>query len=457
MADAVDLQAVEGAARDELALFTDLYELTMLQAYFDRHMDEQAVFSLAVRRLPARRNYLLACGLDPVLTYLENLRFTGEDIAYLRSLERFTEPFLSWLRDFRFTGDVRAVPEGTPVFANEPLIEVIAPLPQAQVIETFVMNQVHLQTVLCSKAERIVTAAGGRRVVDFGPRRAHGIDAAMKAARAYYIAGVAATSNVLAGKRYGVPLTGTMAHSYIQAHDDELQAFRDFARSYPETVLLVDTYDTLAGVEKVIAMAAELGDDFHVKAVRLDSGDLLELSRQTRQLLDKAGLKHMQILVSGGLDEDRIAELIRQAAPIDGFGVGTDMGVSSDAPALDIAYKLCEYAGSGRMKLSSGKPVLPGRKQVFRVSEGDADVRDVIARDGENQPGRPLLQTVMQGGERLAAGTPSLGAIREYARLQMGRLPAGVRGITAADPPYPVEVSRALADHQRRVREALQS
>lgn len=456
MADAVGLQTVEGAAREELALFTDLYELTMLQVYFDQHMDEQAVFSLAVRRLPARRNYLLACGLDSVLTYLENLRFTAEDIAYLRSLERFTEPFLAWLRDFRFTGDVRAVPEGTPVFANEPLIEVIAPLPQAQVIETFVMNQVHLQTVLCSKAERIVTAADGRRVVDFGPRRAHGIDAAMKAARAYHIAGVAATSNVLAGKRYGVPLTGTMAHSYIQAHDDELQAFRDFAHSYPETVLLVDTYDTLAGVEKVISMAAEFGDDFRVKAVRLDSGDLLELSRQTRQLLDRAGLEHLQILVSGGLDEDRIAELVRQNAPIDGFGVGTDMGVSSDAPALDIAYKLCEYAGSGRMKLSSGKPVLPGRKQVFRVSEGDTDVGDVIAREEESQPGRPLLETVMQGGERLA-GAQSVDAVREYARAQMARLPEGVRGIDAADPPYPIEVSRALADHQRRVREAVQS
>ncbi|MCH8506393.1 MAG: nicotinate phosphoribosyltransferase [Ectothiorhodospiraceae bacterium] len=448
-------QTVEGAASGEPALFTDLYELTMLQAYFDQDMHDEAVFSLAVRRLPRRRNYLLACGLETVLDYLENLRFSSGDIDYLASLERFSSPFLDWLHGFRFTGEVRAVPEGTPVFANEPMLEVAAPLPEAQVIETFLMNQIHLQTVLCTKAHRIVSAAQGKAVVDFGPRRAHGIDAAMKAARAYHIAGVTATSNVLAGKRYGVPLTGTMAHSYIQAHDDELAAFRDFARSYPETTLLVDTYDTLAGVRKVIALASELGEQFRVSAVRLDSGDLLTLSRQSRQLLDEAGLGQVKVLVSGGLDEDGIAELVAQGAPIDGFGVGTDMGVSSDAPALDIAYKLCEYAGRARMKLSSGKPVLPGRKQVFRVGDDQTDHGDVIARQGEAHPGRPLLETVMERGRRTRP-SPALDAIREHARSQVDRLPDSIRRPEPAAPPYPVEVSVTLAELQGRVKHSLE-
>lgn len=442
---------VEGAAQDELGLFTDLYELTMMQAYLEEDMMADAVFSLFVRRLPSRRNFLLACGLDTVLDYLENLRFTGEAIAYLASLGKFSDRFLTWLRRFRFTGDMYAVPEGTPVFANEPILEVVAPLPEAQLAETFIMNQIHVQTVLASKAQRVVTAAAGRPVVDFGPRRMHGIDAALKAARAFYIGGVAATSNVLAGKRYGVPVAGTMAHSYIQAHDDEMAAFRAFARLYPETVLLVDTYDTLAGVRKVIDLARELGEDFRVKAVRLDSGDLLALSRQARRLLDEGGLDTVEIFASGGLDEDAIAVLVSSGAPIDGFGVGTSMGVSEDAPTLDIAYKLCEYAGEGRLKLSTGKPVLPGRKQVFRVAEGSQDVRDVIARAGEDLPGRPLLALVMHKGKRLPSGIVDLETARRYAQEQIARLPAPVRAVAEADPPYPVEVSPVLSDFQAKV------
>lgn len=452
-----ETHSVEGAAQDELALFTDLYELTMLQAYFNEEMMEDAVFTLFVRRLPARRNFLLACGLDTVLSYLENLHFSDEAIAYLRSLGPFSERFLDWLRNFRFSGEVRAVAEGTPVFANEPILEVIAPLPQAQLIETFVMNQIQLQTVLASKAQRVVSAAGGRPVVDFGPRRMHGIDAAMKAARAFYIGGVAATSNVLAGKRYGVPVTGTMAHSYIQAHEDEAAAFRAFARLYPQTVLLVDTYDTIAGIHKVIDLARALGENFHVKAVRLDSGDLLALSREARRALDAAGLGRVEIFASGGLDEDAIAQLVSAGAPINGFGVGTAMGVSSDAPALDIAYKLCEYAGRGRLKLSSGKPVLPGRKQIFRVEEDGQDVRDTIARAGEDLPGRPLLVTVMREGQRLPAGRVDLKTLRRRAQAQIARLPAPIRQITDADPPYPVEVSAALSSFQRKVEQEVAS
>jgi nicotinate phosphoribosyltransferase len=435
----------------DLGLFTDLYELTMLQAYVERGMNETATFSLFVRRLPERRNYLLACGLDDVLNYLERLRFTRAGIDYLAALGGFGERFLRWLEDFRFTGDVDAVPEGTPVFANEPILEVSAPIAQAQLAETFVMNQVHLQTVLASKAARVVTAAAGRSVVDFGPRRMHGIDAALKAARAFHIAGVAATSNTLAGQIYGVPVAGTMAHSFIQAAANEMEAFRAFAALYPETILLVDTYDTLAGVRHVIALARELGDAFKVRAVRLDSGDLAGLAKQARALLDEAGLQQVEIFASGSLDEDAIAAIVAQGAPITGFGVGTAMGVSQDAPGLDIAYKLCAYGGRGRVKLSSGKPVLPGRKQVFRIEKNGRAVRDVIARAEESVAGRPLLQPVMRGGHRLPAGRDDLPAARARARDEIARLPPPVRAIRPAAQRYPVETSAALRAYQEAV------
>ncbi|MBR9977869.1 MAG: nicotinate phosphoribosyltransferase [Bacteroidetes bacterium] len=435
---------------NELALFTDLYELTMVQAYFEEEMHDEAVFSLYTRRLPEQRNFLLACGLDTVLEYLEQLHFTDADIAYLATLETFSDRFLAWLRQLRFTGSVHAMPEGTPLFANEPILEVQAPLPEAQLVETFIMNQIHVQTVLASKAQRVVHAAAGRPVVDFGPRRMHGIDAAMKAARAFTIAGVAATSNVLAGKQYGVTVTGTMAHSYIQAHDDEAAALRAFATLYPDTVLLVDTYDTLAGVEKVIALAETMGSDFSVRALRLDSGDLLALSKQTREMLDRAGLTKVEIFASGGLNEQRISRLLSEGAPIDGFGVGTSMGVAKDAPDLDIAYKLSEYAGKGRLKLSSNKPIWPGRKQVFRSVE---DARDVVGQADEELAGRPLLQTVMRNGERTAAGRVSIEEASEHARKEIALLPERVRDIAPADPPYTVEISAVLSRHKQRLEE----
>ncbi|MEX2496296.1 MAG: nicotinate phosphoribosyltransferase [Woeseia sp.] len=442
---------------NQSALFTDLYELTMLQAYFTQHMTEQATFSLFARRLPPRRNFLLACGLDSVLEYLDKLRFTDGDLDYLRSLDKFSGPFLDWLQDFSFTGEVRAVAEGTPVFANEPILEVTAPLPEAQVAETFIMNQIHVQTVLATKAQRIVAAAKGRPVVDFGARRMHGTDAALKAARAFYIAGVAATSNVLAGQRYGLPLSGTMAHSYVQAHESEEQAFLEFARLYPDTVLLVDTYDTLAGVRKVISLASRLGKQFRVKSLRLDSGDLLALSKEARQLLDAAGLQGIGLFASGGLDEDAIGALLAANAPIDGFGVGTSMGVSNDAPDLDIVYKMCAYAGSGRLKLSTGKPVLPGSKQVFRLADGDRDVRDVIARAGEDLPGRPLLTCVMRNGKRLDTGAADLDTARRRAGEQIARLPDGVQAISPAASAFPVEISAALAGYRDEVAAVVRS
>ena len=325
------------------------------------------MFSLFVRCVPERRNYLLACG------------FEVDVLAFLRRSASINQPSHIWSRSavsrtgslrhlegLRFTGDVFAVPEGTPIFGDEPLVEVEAPIAEGQLVEAFVMNQIHLQTVLASKASRIVEAAGGRQVVDFGVRRMHGVDAGLKAARAFHIAGVDATSNVAAGQAYGLRVVGTMAHSYIQAHDDEYRGVpRAFARLYPDTVLLVDTYDTLDGVRKVIDLARELGPAFRVTAVRLDSGDLGVLVVNARRMLDEAGLPHVEIFASGGLNEDEIARLIAMGAPIDGFGVGTDMGVSRDVPALDMAYKLVETPVKSRLKLSTGKALLPGRKQIL--------------------------------------------------------------------------------------------
>ena len=378
------------------ALLTDLYELTMLEVYFREGMNDTAVFDLFVRRLPENREFLVACGVEPVLHFLENLAFSETSIAYLRSLDTCSSQFLDSLRKLRFTGDVLAMREGTVVFPNEPILEVIAPLPQAQLIETFVMNQVQLATMAASKAARVVRAAGGRTVVDFGLRRMHGTDAGMKAARAFYIAGIDSTSNTLAGHVYGIPVAGTMAHSYIQAFGNEREALRRFLRVYPEAILLVDTYDTLEGVRHVIDIARDMGQEFRASGVRLDSGDLMTLSRQTRQLLDEAGLSRMKIFASSSLDEYEIERLLSNGAPIDGFGVGTLMATSADAPYLDTAYKLVEYAGQPRIKLPEHKSTLPGRKQVFRQAG-----RDVIALSDETLPGVPLLSKVMANGRRL--------------------------------------------------------
>jgi nicotinate phosphoribosyltransferase len=363
----------------------------------------------------------------------------------------FPDDFLDRLARFRFSGTVNALAEGTPFFAGEPILEVVAPIGEAQLIETLAINQLGFEIMIASKAVRVVHAAGGRPVIDFGGRRAHGLDAALKAARAAYVGGAVATANVLAGRDYGIPVAGTMAHSFVEAFDDELQAFRAFARIYPETVLLIDTYDTLRGAEKVIALARELGPDFKVRAVRIDSGDLLELSRGVRAKLDAAGLTQVGIFVSGGLNEDKVAALVAAGAPIDSFGVGTDLVVSADAPSLDLVYKLTEYAGAGRLKLSPDKRTLPGRKQIFRRFAAGIAVGDTLARDGEALPGEPLLHPVMRDGRRLAP-SPALAAIRDRAASERARLPQALLNIAPAEPPYPVAVSEALAAEERRVR-----
>ncbi len=430
-------------------LLNDLYELTMLQAYFEEGMEAPAVFDLFVRRLPPERNYLVACGLDDVLHFLETLRFGPEALRFLESLGRFSPRFLERLADLRFEGDVFAVPEGTPVFGGEPILTVVAPLPQAQVVETFLLNQVSFQTLVASKAARVVAAAAGRTVVEFGLRRLHGTDAGMKAARACFVAGVHSTSNVLASKVYGIPAVGTMAHSYVEAHDGELEAFRAFAGSHPDATLLVDTYDTLEGVRNVVRLAREQGDRFRVRAVRLDSGDMAALARAARRILDEAGLRRVEIFASGGLDEEAVADLLARGAPIDGFGVGTRMGVSADAPHLDSAYKIAAYAGRGRMKLAEGKVTLPGRKQVYRVERDGVASHDVIALVDEPAEGRPLLEKVMERGRRTAAGWATLAEIRARCRDETDRLPRHLRRLEPAVPPYPVRIGEALRAEMR--------
>lgn len=436
---------------DDAALFTDLYQLTMLQAYALEEMEEEAVFDLFVRRL-RQRNYLLACGLEDALRYLETLRFSPSALEYLETTGLFRPAFLEYLAAFRFTGDVYAMPEGTPVFAGEPLLVVVAPIGQAQLVETYLLNQITFQTGAASKASRVVTAAAGRLVADFGMRRMHGTDAALKAARAFHIAGVDSTSNVLAGQRYGLPITGTQAHSYIEAHASELDAFRAFASIYPGTTLLVDTYDTVEGVRRLVELSRSEGEAFRIGAVRLDSGDLGALARETRRLLDEAGLASVRIFASGSLDEHAITELVEAGAPIDGFGVGTRLGTIADVPYLDSVYKLSEYAGEPRMKLSSRKSSLPGRKQVYRRYEDGQAVEDVIATAGERCEGEPLLRCVMHGGRRTEDGRGSLDAARERARSALTTLPPRLLRLEQADPPYPVRLTSTLEALRDRTR-----
>ncbi len=434
------------------ALFVDLYELTMLRAYAALGMREEAVFSLFVRRLPEGRNFLIACGLDELLAEIEQFRFTSDDISYLRSLELFPDDLLEELKHLRFSGEVFALAEGTPFFANEPIVEVRAPIGEAQLLETLIINRIGLQSLLASKAQRVVAAASGREVLDFGARRAQGYDAALRGARAFAIAGVGATSLVAAGARYNIPVAGTMAHSFVQAFESESEAFAAFAKIYPRTILLVDTYDTLRGVANAIELARRLGPDCHLTGVRLDSGDLDSLSRAARAMLDEAGFPQLRIVASGDLDEAKIDAMVKSGAPIDMFGVGTEMSVSADAPALDIAYKLTEYAGAGRMKLAPHKIALPGRKQVFRRERDGLAAGDVIARCDEICEGAPLIAPVMRNGERLAPPQTDLARLRDRTAAMIAKLPPEIRALAPAAKPYPVVISEKLSADAERLR-----
>ncbi len=429
-------------------LLTDLYQLTMLQAYFAHGMRETAVFEFLVRTLPPRRNFLLAAGLEQALEFLEQLRFDQQELAWLGQSGLFRKDFVEHLRGLRFTGDVYAMPEGTPFFPQEPILRVVAPMPQAQLIESRLINLVHFETTVASKAARSVLVAPGKLLVDFGLRRAHGAEAGLLAARASYLAGFSGTATVLAAPLFRIPLFGTMAHSFVQAHDDEAAAFVDFAKVFPgNTVFLIDTYDTESAARKIVALAPQLQQaGIAIKGVRLDSGDLAALARNVRRILDDGGLTRTTIFASGDLDEYRVRELLAAGAPIDGFGIGSSLVTASDAPFLDAVYKLQEYAGKPRRKRSPGKATWPGRKRVYRHYRGEGLLdHDVVTLEGDVQPGNPLLQLVMRGGRRVNA-SPGIETLRAYAKAQLASLPQHLRELHSSAEPYRVEIAPALRD-----------
>jgi nicotinate phosphoribosyltransferase len=432
-------------------LFTDLYELTMAAGYFARRLTASATFSLFVRGFPPHRNYFVAAGLQDALRELENSRFTAGDIDYLKQLDLFSDDFLTYLQTFRFTGSVVAMPEGTLFFADEPVMEVTAPLIEAQIFETFLLNTIGFQSMIASKAARCVHAAAGRPLIDFSLRRTQGQDAGSKVARSTYLAGFDATSNVLAGKAYGIPVSGTMAHSFVQAFDGDYEAFAAFADVFPgQSVFLIDTYDTLEGARQTVRVAEEMKKRGHAPlGVRLDSGDMTRLSRQVRQIFDAAGLQKVKIFASSGFDEYKIAKIIADGAQIDAFGVGTKVGVSADAPYLDIVYKLVRYDGRDVRKFSSGKQTLAGEKQVFRETDrGGKFRRDAIGHRTEQLgSGAPLLQTVMQNG-RPSQNPPTLPQIRARFSDQFKRLPERFKTLDAAET-YPVKITAGLEKLQQ--------
>jgi nicotinate phosphoribosyltransferase len=440
------------------ALLTDLYQINMIQAYLDHDQTKTAVFEFFVRNLPARRGFLVAAGLEQALDFLENLRFLPEEIEWLAGTGRFRKNLLDYLAALRFTGDVHAMAEGTVFFANEPILRVTAPLPQAQFVESRLINILHFQTLIAAKAARMALAAPNKVLVDFGLRRAHGAEAGLMAARASYIEGFAGTATVLAGEEFGIPVYGTMAHSFIESFDDEMAAFAAFAQSRPDNlVLLLDTYDVEAAARKVVALAPRLkAAGITIRGVRLDSGDLIALSRSVRGILDAGGLEGVTIFASGGLDEDSLAAFTRANAPIDGLGVGTSLTTSADVPTLDCVYKLQDYAGLPRRKRSKKKATWPGRKQVWRRYGADGRMfGDVLAADassatGAARPealdseGEPLIHLVMQGGRRLRPA-PSLDEIRRHARRELERLPDSLRALEPATT-YPVEIAEELKE-----------
>ena len=436
---------------------TDLYQLTMLQGYFDQGMKETAVFEFFVRKLPAKRNFLIAAGLDQALAFLETVQFSPEELGWIASYGAFRPGFVRYLEALRFSGDVHAMAEGTVFFPNEPILRVTASIAEAQLVESRLINLLHFETLIASKAARSVLMAPGKLLVDFGFRRAHGAEAGVLAARASYLSGFAGSATVMAAPLFGIPVYGTMAHSFVQAHDDETTAFEHFARSLPENViLLIDTYDTEAAAEKVVRLAPKLmKDGIKVKGVRLDSGDLADHAFKVRRILDRGGLQNTTIFASGSVDEYVLERLMKQNAPIDGFGIGTHMDTSADAPYLDCAYKLVEYAGKARRKRSEGKVLWPGRKQVFRrYDEAGRMHSDILSLEGDQQEGEPLILPVMKGGRRLTLPEP-LQRSRERALAELERLPEPLKSLEAG-PVYPVTVAQAVKNLASEV-DALQA
>jgi nicotinate phosphoribosyltransferase len=434
------------------ALLTDLYQINMMQAYLDQGATETAVFELFARNLPPRRGFLLAAGLEQALQFLETLQFSAAEIEWLKSTGRFRPNLIDYLSTLRFSGDVHAMPEGTVFFANEPILRITAPLPQAQLVESRLINIIHYQVLIAAKAARMMLAAPNKVLVDFGFRRAHGAEAGVMAARASYLTGFAGTATVLAGEQFGIPIYGTMAHSFIESFDDEGAAFAAFARSRPDNlVFLIDTYDVEAAARKVVTLAPKLKEaGIAVRGVRIDSGDLVAQARSVRAILDSGSLGDVTIFVSGGLDEDDLLAFARANAPIDGIGIGTAMTTSSDVPALDVVYKLQEYAGVPRRKRSANKATWPGRKQVWRRYDGhgrmSADLLSLAAPPHDSaapgQSGEPLVRLVMQNGRRVEPA-PSLDDIRRHAARELRRLPEPLQQLQPGAP-YEVEVADAL-------------
>jgi nicotinate phosphoribosyltransferase len=432
--------------RGDSPLLTDLYQLNMLAAYLDHGLTDTAIFELFVRKLPSRRGFLMAAGLEQALRFLETVAFTPEDLDEIRGLGQFSDRFIAYLKSFRFSGDVDAMPEGTVFFPDEPIFRVTAPLPEAQFVETRLVNLLHFQTVIASKAARMVLAAPGKPLVDYGLRRAHGAEAGVLAARASYIAGFSGTATVAAGLEFGIPVYGTMAHSFIQAHDDETLAFEHFARSHPQgLVLLIDTYDTERAARRVVALAPRLAaEGIAISGVRIDSGDLGAHATRVRRILNEGALQAVKIVASGGLDEDSLLALSRAGTPIDSYGVGTSLTTSSDAPALDCAYKLQEYAGTARRKRSEGKATWPGRKQVWRrYDERGRLAGDLVSLASDRHQGEALLRPVMRGGRRVP-DTPDLATIRAHAKDQLARLPEPLNRLQPYR--YPVEIGVLLRE-----------
>ena len=433
---------------ENLALLTDLYQLTMAQAYFQNRRTELATFSLFIRAYPDNRGYFVSAGLEDVLEFLEGFSFDSTAIDYLYSLKLFADDFLDFIKSLRFTGEVWAIPEGRLFFKDEPIVEVTAPIIEAQIVETFIINQINFQSLIATKAARCVHAARGRAVVDFSLRRTHGIDAGMKVARASYLAGVAGTSNVRAGRRYRIPVVGTMAHSFVSSHEREIDAFRSFVKSFPNnSTLLIDTYDTIAGARNAVTVGKEMASrGERLQGVRIDSGDLAGLAREVRKIFDAADMKDVKIIGSGGLDEFDLAEFADTGVPYDSYGVGTKMGVSADAPWTDCAYKLVEYDGRPVLKLSTGKVSWPGAKQVLRLRDAQGKLKnDVVTRRDENIPdAEPLLKKVMAQGKTLAP-LPSLEQSRAAFLEEFGSLPDAMKSIRNPEH-YSVEFSGALKE-----------
>jgi nicotinate phosphoribosyltransferase len=433
------------------AMFTDLYELTMAASYYEHGIVAPATFSLFIRKYPPDRGYFVSAGLKQVLNFLESFSFDQEDLDYLYSKNIFSNDFLDYLGRLRFTGDIYAIEEGRIFFKDEPILELTAPIIQGQLVETFIINAINFGVIIATKASRCIHAAQGKSLVDFSLRRTHGASAGIETARACYITGFSSTSNVLAGKLYDIPISGTMAHSYILSFDEEIDAFRAFCKSFPEnSVLLIDTYDTIEGARKAAQVAKEMAEQgFILKGVRLDSGDMSRLSQQVRKILNDNDLENVLIFASGGFDEFRIAESIEQGAQIDAFGVGTRVGVSSDAPYTNIAYKLVEYNNKPVLKLSSGKQNIPSSKQIFRTFSKGQLKNDVIGLRDEKIEGEKLLNKVMENGKPLMLPEP-LQKIRQRFTNEFQSLNNSIKSIRNPKP-FPVDLSPKLKNLQDQI------